>query len=68
MHTKITTDCFFRVSSVLSHLDEMKDTAAQHKDHIIRLQEKITETKQVRISVKRDYKTFIIREITKIII
>lgn len=54
-HTAITTDCFSRVSSVLSHLDDMKGTAAQHKEHILRLQEKVAEAQQVRISViKRD--------------
>lgn len=41
---------FFRFSSVLSHLEDMKKTAAQYKEHVIRLQDKVAETQQVRIS------------------
>lgn len=45
---------FFRFSSALSHLDDMKNTVAQYKEHVIRLQDKVAETQQVRIStIKR---------------
>lgn len=38
----------------MSHLDDMKNTAAQYKEHVIRMQDKVAETQQVRISaIKR---------------
>ncbi len=38
---------FFRVATVLSHLDVMNNTALQYKEHLMRLQEKVAETQQV---------------------
>lgn len=43
----VTAIFFFRVATVLSHLDFMNNTVAQYKQHLIRLQEKVAETQQV---------------------
>lgn len=38
---------FFRVATLLTHLDVMNNTAGQYKQQLIRLQEKVAETQQV---------------------